>query len=453
MSKSVKILLIEPPYYRLIGEKRCWVPTNLISIATILDLSGFEAKVYNADADFIEDEEYILSYSDKYYKTEFLLDENNTLYKKIFLEIESVIKFEHPNIIGISVKSESVPIVLEIINLIKRISSKIKIILGGPHFSVDNELKYFKEVDMIFRGEAEENIVEVMEKINSENFYRKPLLLENNRKINIEKLPLLNLNVITEFQKNNIKLMKKFMIYTSRGCPFKCFFCCQGLQDDNVRFLSGKKVVQNFLNVYNFCKINRFYLIDDTFGINHKQIINIKSFLEKYNINFTWSCMSHVNVLNKEKISLFKKMGCIAIHLGIESGSERILKYLGKNVNIEDIKRVSNYIKENEIDLRIFMLVGIPGENAKDIEQSIKLIKELIPNEVATQVLQLYPNTFLYRTLKAKGYNLEINWAEFRRKNMIIDIYKDSSIRDIKNRIKRFLYFTDEWNLQQKKME
>lgn len=113
----MKILLIEPPYFRILGEKRTYVPTGLLYLASIIENGGHSAFVYNADSDYSSEKEQVISYYDKYFKSNDVLHKSS-IKSEIFNEIKSVIQECTPTIIGISVKSESVPVTLELISII-----------------------------------------------------------------------------------------------------------------------------------------------------------------------------------------------------------------------------------------------------------------------------------------------------------------------------------------------
>lgn len=436
----MKILFIEPPYFRLLGEKRIYVPTGLLYLASIIENFNHSVCVYNADSDFLSKKEHVVSYYKKYFKS------NNILLKEsikdeIFTEIKSVINDFSPQIIGISVKSESVPVTLELINLIKSIDGDIKIILGGPHFDVDHESNYFNNIDYIIRGEAESKIVPVIE-----SFRNGTLNLSRNDSIILDNLPLLNLKYLPKIHIEKISHQTKQLISTSRGCPFKCSFCYKSIAHDKVRYLSGENIFLIMKHLYDNYNLKKFYIVDDTFGINLKQLLSMVRKIKNSRLPIRWSCMSHASVLTKEKIQIMKEGGCSTVHIGVESGSDRILKFLGKGTTVKQIEHAASLLRDNDINLNAFMMVGLPTETQDDIKLSIKLINNIRPNEIAAQVYQPYPNTLLYEKLIEQGYVIDINWPEFTRMSLHEHCFRGNSKSDVDGRIKFFLKFADDYN-------
>jgi anaerobic magnesium-protoporphyrin IX monomethyl ester cyclase len=442
----MNVLLIEPPFFRLLGEKRRWTPVGLLNIANKLIEAGYNVTVYNADADYSSEFEIVLSYSDRFYLTDRILD-NSVLSVGVFEEIFKVIEEYEPDIIGISVKSDSVPIVQKLIMLIKRLAKPIKVVLGGPHFDIDPYPEYFREADMIFKGEAEGSIVAALNELMFTD--EKPLIISSTDlrdTILPDNLRPLNLNSLPDFQFNHLYLQKKQLISACRGCPFKCSFCYKSIDSGRVRFLSGENLVKNMQALDELHKINRFYIVDDTFGVNETQLIEMKKTLQDIKAQYSWSCMSHVRVLNRRKVALMKQMGCNAVHLGIESGSEKMLKLLKKQITVDQIKECAALLNEYEIELRAFMMVGLPGETDLDVNESLSLLEEIKPNEVAAQVYQPYPNTILYKKLEQKGVKITIDWTTFKRYDLNYSLFQGQAPEKIDRRIRRFLTFADSWN-------
>lgn len=441
----MEILLIEPPYYRLLGEKKRWAPVGLLYLAGVLEEAGHNVIVYNADADYNTKENYLLNYSQRHFLTRSIHD-STSMAIEIFNELREVIITQKPDLVGISVKSDCVPIVIKIIKLVKDICGKTRVILGGPHFFVDRECPYFHNVDKIFIGEAEGALLDYVGSINVKIPSQRQLPTFIPGSFSLDSLPLLSLKNLPDFQSKNINMINKQMLSASRGCPFRCYFCYKSIDKGSTRYLSGSRIVENMVSLNEGYSINKFYIVDDTFGINLQQISDMHYSLKKGNYNLTWTCMSHVRVLDEYKIVLMKEMGCTAVHLGIESGSEKILKLIGKNVTVSDILKCTDLLNKYNIDIRVFMIVGLPFEDDSDVTASTDLMLYIKPDEIAAQVYQPYPNTILYNQLLENDITIKINWQEFIRCNINYSIYKGQAKEDIDARIKYFLHFADVWN-------
>jgi radical SAM superfamily enzyme YgiQ (UPF0313 family) len=436
----MKILLLEPPLFRLIGEKRIYAPVGLLYLASTLEMCGHDVIVYNSDSDYSINNEKVLSYYDKYFSAGNII-KKTLLKSKIYKEIADLIVIEKPQVVGISVKSESVPIVIELINLIKKNNYETKIILGGPHFDIDHECHYFNQADLIVKGESELKICDAVDTL----FNNREMLSEVCQ-IDLNSLPLLTLKYLPVFQMKNISNQNKQLISTARGCPFRCSFCYKSIFPKSVRFLSGENIFLNMEKLYTSYNIKKFYIVDDTFGVNFSQLSSLVNNIVKSNLPFSWSCMCHSSILTEEKIELMHRGGCKSIHLGVESGSNKLLKLLGKKTTTQQIYNVSKILHKYNIKLHAFMMVGLPDETMKDINQSVDLVKTIKPSEIAAQVYQPYPNTILFDKLNGQGLNVKINWPNFTRLSLHKHKFRGNDSIEVEKRIKIFLKFADEWN-------
>ena len=149
------VLLIEPPYYKLIGEVRFWIPIGLMNLAHYLNEAGITTKVYNGDATPDFEVGKGLSYSDKFYRSGVVNDSSTLLWKQTLKEIEMLLMEGRPKVVGISVKSDTVVSALTIISLIRRCDPEIKIFVGGAHFTSLLDEVFYRTADAIIVGEGE----------------------------------------------------------------------------------------------------------------------------------------------------------------------------------------------------------------------------------------------------------------------------------------------------------
>jgi len=99
-----------------------------------------------------------------------------------------------------------------------------------------------------------------------------------------------------------------------------------------------------------------------------------------------------------------KKAGCVEVSLGFESGSDRMLRRLGKGFSVADVRRSSRLFKEFEIRQTGFLLLGGPGEDRASVDASFALAEALQPEGMKVAVgVRVYPGTPLARLAAAEG--------------------------------------------------
>src|SRR3989344_3567345 len=169
--------------------------------------------------------------------------------------------------------------------------------------------------------------------------------------------------------------------------------------------LELKKKIKIIINKHNQ-KLVQFF--DDTFTVNHKFVKDFCKLIIDSKLKFTWSVQARVDTIQNdfEMLELLKKAGCKLIIFGIESGSEKILKRINKNITIQQMEDAINLTKKAKIDVKTTWIVGLPGNFSEQIE-SLDLMKRLKPNQITIHLCVPYFGTDLYE--KRKEFGIWIN--------------------------------------------
>jgi len=226
-------------------------------------------------------------------------------------------------------------------------------------------------------------------------------------------------------EQQRIKRMNAFAdVLTSRGCPYPCMFCCAhaawGTKKPRLR--SVENVIEELKILHRHYQQKFFIFWDDLFTYDRKRAIHLCRRIIEENLKISWLCLVRINTLDAELLEIMKEAGCIEIQIGIESGSNRILKLIKKSLTIEMIKSAVPLIKNSGIKWRIFLMIGFPTETEKEIAETIGLVDELNPDFVDLGIFAPYPGTPIHEELKAQGllgdsfmksdmYNPEINFT------------------------------------------
>ncbi len=154
------------------------------------------------------------------------------------------------------------------------------------------------------------------------------------------------------------------------GCPRKCSYCVNHVLKPNVRKYSVDRIIEEI----NF--------LEDKYGINfwkfHDEDFLLKPTKYLYELSKKYRGTPFVGMVNaasvtEEKVEILKKMGCVSISMGIESGSPRIRKMLRRSETIGDIINAGKLFKKHGIRTCSFNMIGLPFEEENDIEKTITL--------------------------------------------------------------------------------
>ena len=299
---------------------------------------------------------------------------------------------------------------------------------GGVHTSVKPKetLEAF-DLDFIVVGEGEDTMIEVCEKLGSSKdltgvngvMYRKDgKIIVNERREMIKDLDTI------PFPARHLIDMKPYLmppgiirghadsnqttIVTSRGCPFQCIYCgSHNIFGRKTRRRSVKNVVDEIEHLQKEFGITGIYYCDDTFTLSPKWVREYCEELTKRNLGIKWAGQSRVDQTDIELMRLMKESGLVQLDFGVESGSEKILKVLGKGGagdRKSQIRKSFKLCKELDIRTLATFIIGNPEETKADIEESFQVAKDIDADYTAFYFLTPYPGTAIYDTAIEKGW-------------------------------------------------
>lgn len=181
-----------------------------------------------------------------------------------------------------------------------------------------------------------------------------------------------------------------FLMEVSRGCLHRCNFCAIGCVYQPYRKRSLEKLKETAtIGLKQHLKIG---LIGATLS-DHPQITSLCSFIIKEGGKFSATSM-RIDLFDEESIRQFKKSGAQTITLAPETGSERLRRVINKHLSDKQIFNTLEMIAYHRFRyLKLYFLIGLPTEEAEDIEQLIELTKKIKHHLVKSQPRSRYPET------------------------------------------------------------
>ncbi|WP_299978922.1 radical SAM protein [Desulfobacula sp.] len=376
MVKTKKILLVNPVCLdaRLLGEDASIVPIGLYYIGALLIENSFETKIINL-ADIKGDP------------------------VKAF---KKLVTTEQPDVIGFSVINPNRWNAMECAKAAKQIKPDITIVFGGPAptFLARHLLTACPDIDFIVTGEGEITFLELVTELNN----RIDGSFKNINGLIFKK----NDGIVQTAPRQPIKALdtlvhpSKYFIYQhlamSRGCPGKCTFC------GSPKFWGNQKLRLHspewFADeVESLVKkgVTHFYISDDTFTMDKQRVIDFCNHIISRKLVITWNAISRVDTIDKDILFSMRKAGCIQLSFGVESGSEKIRRVLGKPIKREKIIEAFSLTASYGILPRAYFIYGSPGETDQTLQESIDLLNTITPLSAIFYLLVIFPGTYLYQ--------------------------------------------------------
>jgi anaerobic magnesium-protoporphyrin IX monomethyl ester cyclase len=435
-----KVLLVNPPFYRLLGSHYNANSLGIAYVASYLNNNGHDAWLYNADhlgEDKYANLEKIFGAFDDYKK--FFADYNNPVWEEV---VDKIIAF-NPEWVGYTSYTANVGAIKILSSKLKKVRPNIKQVIGGVHATLEMKvLDKLPDIDYSVLREGEEVMLSLVNNVPLKDIKGITYRDENNKLINngiapiikdIDNLPYPERDKfygITEEEKTKVDV--SYMV-TIRGCPYQCTYCASPFHWDRktTRLRSPESVIaemkhlkKNYWNnvkKYDFAasansapkdqlKIEdntMVYFVDDVFTVNKKRVKIILRMMIKEKLNMKWKCEARTDNLDNEIAELLNEAGCVRVKLGFESGSDKILKQVKKLETREEMLHGARLLKDNKVSFSGYFMTGFPGETDEDLQQTIDFAKEVKANYYSLSVLAPYYGTELFNDLMAKGHALD----------------------------------------------
>jgi radical SAM superfamily enzyme YgiQ (UPF0313 family) len=193
----------------------------------------------------------------------------------------------------------------------------------------------------------------------------------------------------------------------ARGCPYKCIYCYHDFMGQGYRTRSAKNIISEIELLYKKYGVTYFHFTDDEFVINKAFVYELcKGFIDlmkSIGVHFTWGCAGRVNLMDEELISSMVSAGCVLIGYGIESGSQKILDLIKKQVTVKQAKDAVRLTQKYTDWADCTFMIGYPGETEDTIQETIDFCRELDLTPEVIFFLTPYPGTELYSMALEQG--------------------------------------------------
>ncbi|MCD6172462.1 MAG: B12-binding domain-containing radical SAM protein [Sulfurimonas sp.] len=296
-----------------------------------------------------------------------------------------------PDIIGIGTYIWNVSYVKELVHILKKISPKTTIILGGPEVTYTPFRVNLDEADFIIQGEGEISFYNLCRDIS-------------NSKPRVEKIIRMNIPNLKElklpyqfYSDDDIK-NRYLYVEISRGCPFECEFCLSSM-DEKVRAFDLDEVLGEFQKLWDRGARN-FKFVDRTFNLNIKTANKILDFfLEKEPLYF-----AHFEVIPdhfpdsiKNKIKQFSH-GALQLEIGIQTLNLEIANNISRQLKLDKIKENIRFLEnETEAHIHLDLIVGLPGESLESFGKNLDELVSLSSCEIQIGILKKLSGTSINR--------------------------------------------------------
>lgn len=330
---------------------------------------------------------------------------------------------------------------LEMVERVKSRKNCPPIVWGGPHVNVlPEQTLNHPLVDAVLIGPGQSSLPPFLEAIQGQRkFIEVPGLmmkvgekrihgLPNPPRVRqLGKYPWHLLNIEAYIRHDPIISPRTLNYVASQGCVYECQFCYELNYQKKYSYVDAETLLDDIEFLCKTYDLGGIKFYDADWFINLKRAQQFSQGLLDRNINIRWAASIHPNDILRMKrshpslLQLLAESGCVRLLMGIESGSNRVLKdVVKKNVTRDDIFEVVSTIAEHHILGSYTFIVGFPDETDDEQDETYQLIekiKRIYPSsETKIHLFAPYPGTPLYEKAIQTGFHpptsLE-DWSDY----------------------------------------
>ena len=387
----MKACLINPPQTQL-RQPKAYIPLGLAYIGAVLEEDGVKVKVLNL-ADYQESR---------------------------IKELCERLTFPEVDWTGISCVSATYHAVKDLVTHLK---GKSRIAVGGVHASV-LPLKTYNEMkpDVVVTGEAEFLLRDlVVGKVKPSPVMEAGII----RNLNTLPFPARHL-----FREEDVvdctgihgqeKGVPATSVITSRGCPYSCNFCCKGhSMFTTYRYRNARNVKEELKLLIHYYGVEHIRFVDDEFTLNNRRTKDLCT--EIKGLGLTWVCITRADSLSKTLLKAMKEAGCVEVHIGVESGSNRILNLMNKRVTVETLLKTIRMIKKVGVRVKTYLMYGYPGETEEDRSLTLSFLRKAKPDKYTISRFTALPGSKTYNPSPRREPTWfypdeDLEWNRFKQK-------------------------------------
>jgi len=388
-----KVVLINPyPHYaKGINEATIYPPLGIAYIASMLEKHGYKCRIIDANILQIPNDEVL-----------------------------KIIEKESPDVVCISINVSTAKAGNALAREIKEMFNK-KVVIGGVQASSVTERTLRQTLaDAVVLGEAEETMLELVQKDCNPSGVMGLAYLENDKVVytpkrslikNLDDLPYPAYHLLPPLKMYKSRSRKSPVapIFTSRGCPYQCIFCSSSSKKSvfgpTFRVRSPENVVGEIEYLVKNFGVKQIDVLDDNFTLDMERTHNICNLIIEKDIKVLINLQNGVRAdrLTRELVFKLKKAGVYKAGIGIESGDTQIIKNIKKSLDLEQVKRAIKWFREAGIISYGFFIFGHPGEDEEKMQRTIDFAIEANPHIANFVGAVPLPGTELYDIIEREG--------------------------------------------------
>lgn len=198
---------------------------------------------------------------------------------------------------------------------------------------------------------------------------------------------------------------------SSRGCPYSCNWCAKPVYGNAYHARSPQVVASELHHLKVTYQPDHIWFADDIFGITSKWTREFAEAVAKMDAKIPFKMQSRCDLMTGENVTALKSSGCSEVWMGAESGSQKILDAMDKGIRVAHIYEACDNLRRHGIKACLFLQFGYPGEEWREIEETVRMVREVGPDDVGISVSYPLPGTKFHQIVSDQ-LGTKANWKD-----------------------------------------
>jgi anaerobic magnesium-protoporphyrin IX monomethyl ester cyclase len=310
-----------------------------------------------------------------------------------------------PEIAGFSVITPNYPVARQQIGKLKQLHPDVRILAGGIHATLFPDDLMADGADVVVLGEGEPVILELVAAL-AEGLdlghlpgllFRGPMgevvrTAGHSQTSTLDDLPIVDRSLY------NLPKYTHHSMLASRGCPHHCAFCCNytgTVRNDGVAIRQHERVITEMEHLRDTHGAREIFFADDIFLLRKHDILEFCRAYAARRVGVKWIGQMRADRVDTTVAEAMRAAECQRIYMGVESGSDRILRDAQKGMTTAQIRRGIRAAFDAGLRVKTGWIYGLPG-TLEDQYESIPFMLDLRPHEISIHQLIPFPGTIYY---------------------------------------------------------
>lgn len=303
--------------------------------------------------------------------------------------------------------------VLTLGRFLKRLYPNIPLITGGYHASALPSDLIFDggPFDAVIHGEGERALTSIVSDLLGGGSIESPFI-EGGVVENLDDLPMYRWDLLDRYWPHAHEIGRKFQIYLSRGCPYRCVFCMERAKSGyQWRAYSPQRALAELELLSTYTDLSRWVvnLADPLFGLKRSWRREVlEGMIERDLTPRQYWTLTRSDDLQEEDVRLLARAR-FSIGIGMESGSPRMLEVMQKGnkpeAYLQALERLAHLSRRYGLNWAANVIIGHPGEDLTSMRESFDFVQRLFTSASETcgwlsiDPFRLYPGALIHEEI------------------------------------------------------